>query len=99
MKISRSSLTEMKERFEDRKEVLSNVLNAVQELISEVTKEIKELDTMIEQDILDTIKAQKPKKLIDPKFCQHANKKKEQHGNAETVKCTDCNLLLSFKQL
>lgn len=99
MEIKRSVLEDLKSEMLDRKDDMIKVAEGIKYQIDRIDRSIKRLDTMIEQDILDTIKAQKPKKLIDPKFCQHANKKKEQHGNAETVKCTDCNLLLSFKQL
>ncbi len=99
MEIKRSVLENLKSELLDQKDDLLKVLEGVKYQIDRVERHIKNLDTMIEQDILDTIKAQKPKKKIDPQFCQHVNKKKEQHGNAETVKCTDCNLLLSFKQL
>lgn len=98
MEILRTDLEALKERFEDRKEVLSNVLDAVKELMDEVTKEISELDTAIHNDIMQTIKKSAPKK-IDPKFCTHVNKKVDTYGNAETVTCEDCDLLLSFKQL
>lgn len=94
MEIQREDLNALKERFEDRKEVLANVLEAVKELMAEVTTEISELDSLIQKDVMNKIK-----KTIDPKYCTHVNKKINTHGNAETVTCDDCGLLLSFKQL
>jgi len=94
MEIKREDLNALKERFEDRKEVLGNVLNAIQELMDEVATEISELDSLIQKDIVASIK-----KTIDPRYCTHVNKKINTHNNAETVTCGDCNLLLSFKQL
>jgi len=98
MEIKRSVLEGIRDRLEESKLDLQKVKDDVVFQIKHVSEDIKLLSTIIEQDILDTIKKEQ-KKHIDPKFCQHVNKKKDTHQNAETVTCTDCNQLLVFKQL
>ncbi len=98
MEIKRSELEKIKERFELVHDKLQIVKDTIVQDMSSIRDEIKQLETLIEADILATIKNEQ-KKHIDPKFCQHVNKKLDVHNNAETLVCTDCNLLLSFKQL
>jgi hypothetical protein len=98
MEIKRSVLEGIRDRLEETKLDLQKIKDDVVFQMKHVSEDIKLLSTMIEQDILDTIKKAQ-KKHIDPKFCTHANKKVEVLNNAEVVTCVDCNQLLVFKQL
>ena len=98
MEIKRSVLEGIKDRLIETKLDLQKIKDDVVFQMKHIDKDINLLETMIEQDILDKIKKEQ-KKHIDPKFCQHVNKKVENHNNAEVVTCVDCNQLLVFKQL
>jgi RNA polymerase-binding transcription factor DksA len=96
MAIKRSELENIKHNLEDRKFDLQGIKDSIVELIKEYSEDIKRVEAMIDQDVLDTIKSTQSK-LIDPKYCTHVNKKVSDHNNAETVTCSDCGLMLSFK--